>query len=231
MVPVAALILVQANATSFEYVDQTIEGWSVHAEKALVGEHPYLWGAVKQELTLQLIGIERVVPDGPLVKLKTIPIWIHLNSPGNVCAAFHPESGWLKDHGMDPHMAHGFEIGNAEHFVSWTYEQPWMVMHELAHGYHFLFLPNGFDNADVKATYATAMAAKRYDLVRHWNGAMVKAYATTNPMEYFSETTEAYFGTNDFYPFVRGELMSADPDGYTLMRKVWGEPQKRVPKG
>lgn len=215
----------------FTYDTLNLEGWTVHAEAALVREHPVLWAAVRQELTVQLVNIERVVPDKPLGEIRTIPVWIHLDDPGTVCAAFHPDASYLSSHGMDPKMAHGIEIGNARNFVSWTYEQPWMVLHELAHGYQFLFLPSGFDNPDVKAAYAAAMAAHRYDSVRHWDGKMAKAYATTNPMEYFSECTEAYFGTNDFYPFVRGELMSADPDGYALMVKMWGEPVKRVPKG
>lgn len=223
------MVLLFLAQVVFQYQNFTIEGWTVHTETALVQEHPQLWAAVRQELTVQLINIERVVPDKPLAEIRTIPIWIHIDDPQTACAAFHPDSGWLRDHQMDPQMAHGFEIGNARNFVSWTYEQPWMVLHELAHGYQFLFLPSGFDNTDVKAAYAAAMAAHRYDSVRHWNGGMEKAYATTNPMEYFSECTEAYFGTNDFFPFVRAELMNADPDGYTLMKKIWGDPVKRVP--
>jgi len=30
-------------------------------------------------------------------------------------------------------------------------------------------------------------------------------------MEFFAEMTEAYFGSNDFYPFVIGELKQAKP--------------------
>ena len=38
---------------------------------------------------------------------------------------------------------------------------------------------------------------------------------------YFAELSEAYFGTNDFYPFVRAELKEHDPRGYALMEKAW----------
>jgi hypothetical protein len=44
----------------------------------------------------------------------------------------------------------------------------------------------------------------------------------TNPMEYFAETSESFFGTNDFYPFVRVELQRHDPKMYELPRKLWG---------
>jgi hypothetical protein len=45
----------------------------------------------------------------------------------------------------------------------------------------------------------------------------------TNPKEYFAELSEAYFGKNDFYPFVRGELKVHDPVGYRLMEEAWGK--------
>ena len=42
-----------------------------------------------------------------------------------------------------------------------------------------------------------------YEEVLHITGKPRKHYALTNQMEYFAETTEAHFGTNDFHPFVR----------------------------
>ena len=33
--------------------------------------------------------------------------------------------------------------------------------------------------------------------------------------------TEAFFGTNDFYPFVRAELQQHDPLMYQLLKKLW----------
>lgn len=50
----------------------------------------------------------------------------------------------------------------------------------------------------------------------------MKHYALNNSQEYFAETSEAYFGTNDFFPFVRAELKEHDPRGFGLMEKVWG---------
>jgi hypothetical protein len=37
---------------------------------------------------------------------------------------------------------------------------------------------------------------------------------------------EAYFGVNDFYPFVRAELKEHDPAGFALMETVWGKVQE-----
>lgn len=202
----------------------TIEGWTVHVQSGLAAEHPEEWEKAERLLTQQLCQIERKVADEPLKKLKEIPIWINWNDPGTACMAYHPDARYLSEHKMNPSMAKGIEIGNVKNFLSWTHEQPWMVLHELAHGYHYLFLEKSWENPEVKAAYDAAMKAKLYDSVLHWNGKKVKHYAENNPMEFFAESSEAYFGTNDFYPFVNAELKTYDPATFALMRRVWGDP-------
>jgi hypothetical protein len=142
--------------------------------------------------------------------------------------AYHPDEGWLREHKANPRMAKCVEIGNAANFVSWTYEQPWMLLHELAHAYHDRFLPEGFENPEVKAVFDTAVVSKRYETIDHYDGKQVRHYGLNNPMEFFAEATEAYFGQNDFFPFVNAELRNFDPDTYTLMVRLWGTPQKRL---
>src|SRR5262249_10282377 len=105
----------------------------------------------------------------------------------------------------------------------WSLEQPWMLLHELAHGYHHRFLNQGFENAEVRAAFERAMQKKLYDKVLRINGQNAKAYAATDPKEYFAEATEAFFGTNDFYPFVRSELQQHDPELFKLLKKLWGD--------
>ena len=56
----------------------------------------------------------------------------------------------------------------------------------------------------------------------HWNPAARK-HGMNNPQEYFAESTESFFGTNDFYPFVRPELKEFDPDMYAYLEKTWGK--------
>ncbi len=114
------------------------------------------------------------------------------------------------------------EVANARRFLSWSLEQPSQILHELAHAYHDQFLPGGFQNREVKAAYDRAMKAGLYKSVLRMNGKNDKGYATSNPMEYFAETTEAFFGTNDYYPFVYPELVHHDPVAAKLLEKVWG---------
>ena len=43
-------------------------------------------------------------------------------------------------------------------------------------------------------------------------------------MEYFAEASEAYFGENDFYPFVKAELKRHDPNLEAVVAELWALP-------
>jgi Mlc titration factor MtfA (ptsG expression regulator) len=60
-----------------------------------------------------------------------------------------------------------------------------------------------------------------------YNGKRVKHYALTNQMEFFAEMTEAYFGTNDFFPFNRAELKESEPQIYEVLKNTWDTPSTR----
>ena len=92
---------------------------------------------------------------------------------------------------------------------------------ELAHAYHHQVL--GYDQPDIKAAFQRAVEGKSYESVLRFDGHHGRHYALNNDQEYFAETTEAYFATNDFYPFVRAELGEHDPEMAKVLRKVWIE--------
>jgi len=211
--------------TSYDPTDQyetrRLEGWKILVNKRLLTDD----NRALREKTLRMLGdqlfqITRVVPEEALGKLRKIPIWVELKEPHHPCMCYHPDAKWLRGHDMNPEKAGAVELANARNFDSWTLPQPWMVLHELAHGYHHQVL--GFDNAEVQACYDAAVSAKLYDSVLNVRGGKTRHYALNNAKEYFAEMTEAYFGTNDFYPFVRGELKKVDPRMYDLLEKVWG---------
>ena len=95
-----------------------------------------------------------------------------------------------------------------------------MILHELAHAYHDQVL--NFDNPEVIAVFDAAKGQGIYEEVLLYTGKKVKHYGLSNHKEYFAESTEAYFGVNDFYPFVRAELNEHDPAMFTLLEKIWG---------
>jgi len=219
------LALIIGFAGTWHYTVQNIEGWTIKVADAAVSDSKS-WPSARRELQRQLQNIVRVVPDSPLAELRKVAIYVNVKS-GTPCMAFHPDAGWLREHNMDPDMATNVEIGSLTNFVSWTYQQPWMVMHELAHAYDFRVLGKGKFGNTVNEAYNSAVKDKRYDSALYYNGSKKKHYAMTNTMEFFAEMTEAYFGTNDIYPFVRAELMTYDPEAFSVMEKVWGKPAVR----
>ena len=204
-----------------QYDAQQIAGWKILVNKKFAHDQADLLAQTLKLLDFQLFQITRRVPEAPLAKIRKVTIWVELLEPHHPCMAYHPDAGWLREHNMNPDKAGCVELANAKNFLLWTHEQPWMVLHELAHAYHEQFLKAGFQNPEVLAAYHHAMDNRLYDAVLHYDGKTVRAYAATNPMEYFSECSEAFFGTNDFYPFVNAELREHDPQGYQLLKKVW----------
>lgn len=215
------MVLAFLALTAYHQVQ--VDGWKVNVERAFVQDQTSKWAEVRQELESQFYQISRAVPAPALSKLRRVTIWIHIKSPETACAAYHPGADWLREHKMNPDMARGIEIGNVDNFLSWTHHQPWMVLHELAHAYHDQFIPQGWENADLKAIHASALQSKKYDNALSWNGQRVSHYGKNNPMEFFAEASESYFGTNDFYPFVRAELRDFDPETYSVVERLWKE--------
>jgi hypothetical protein len=163
-----------------------------------------------------------------VANLRKVPLWFSPVYPGvKPTAEYHPNAGWLRDNGRDPAMAKGVEFTDVKDFEAETKRMPNFTLHELAHGYHDRVLKGGFGNAEIKAAYERAKASGSYDKVERWFGngrpnKEEKAYAMTNPMEYFAETTEAFFSRNDYFPFTREELKRHDPEMEKLLKRVWG---------
>jgi hypothetical protein len=201
------------------YKIETIEGWQVYWNKRLLDGDPELASQVRTEIERQLRAIVEVVPADKVAELRKSKIWIERFHPKFPCACYHPSAGWLKENGFNPDKVDSVDISNAQNFVDWTKEQPWMILHELAHGYHDQVL--GHDHAGIRKAYERAKSKKGYGEVKHVNGSTVKHYALSNDQEYFAEATEGYFGKNDFFPFTREELKTFDPAGFKLMKEIW----------
>jgi len=200
------------------YEQMQIEGFQILFNKELKTKEPELARETLKELTSQLYQINRKLPETALETMKeTTKIWVELNNSKGAC--HHPNPNWLKNNNYNPEKAGCVEIGNAKHFVNWTKQQPCMVLHELAHHYHWKVL--GYNHPQIKKQYQQTLQSGSYEKVLHINGKHVRAYAMNNEKEYFAETTEAFFGTNDMYPFVRSELKAHDPNMYTLLEYLW----------
>ncbi|HUS92611.1 MAG TPA: hypothetical protein VM389_00605 [Phycisphaerae bacterium] len=203
------------------YEKRELRGWTLRVNKDLLAkEHEKLYADVLAELGSHFYRIERAVPAKAVAELKKVVLWVEYDNPKARHAHYHPSVGWLKANGYNTDKVKCVELGGARNFLAATRHQPWMILHELAHAYHDQVL--GWEQKDVLAAYEAAKAAGTYEKVLIWNGRVGRHYAMTNHKEYFSETTEAYFGTNDIYPFVKAELRTHDPKMFELLGKLWG---------
>ncbi|MBI4606939.1 MAG: sulfatase-like hydrolase/transferase [Planctomycetes bacterium] len=202
------------------YSTREVEGWTARVSPALEADAE-LCAQTLRLLEVKLAEVRRVVPPKALGELRRVPFWVELEDKRFPCMCYHASAGWLGPNGYNPEKEGGVEIANARNFLRWTLDQPWMVLHELSHAYHFRVL--GELHAELKAGHAAAETSGKYDAVLHFSGARKRAYALENPGEYFAELSEAYFGQNDFYPFVRAELKEHDPRGFEVVERLWGE--------
>ena len=200
-----------------------IEGWNVRIDDRLLnGDGAETGERAIKLLTARLFLISLVVPEKPLAALRNVTIQLDLTHGALRIMQYHPSAGWLKEHGYSEQLARCVHIPDAKEFLSpfENHRQPWAVLHELAHAYHDQVL--GFDDARIRAAYEKFRDGGKYKSVLTSPGPMREHYALTNEKEFFSEMTECYFGTNDFYPFVAGELKQAEPDIFNLLRDIWG---------
>ncbi|MEY3173428.1 MAG: hypothetical protein RLZZ436_1342 [Planctomycetota bacterium] len=226
LLAVHCLLLSPVAATDPQWQTQTIEGWTVHIRDSLLMDQPQDTKKALELLTTQLHEIIRVVPAPVVTELRKVPIWFSPEYQGEQPRAeYHPSAGWLKDNGRDPAMAKGVEFSNIRIFERETRRMPNFTLHELAHAYHDRVLPGGFDNQQLKTAFQNARDKGLYDQVEQRFGdgrsEVVRAYAITNPMEYFAECSEAFFSTNDFFPFNREQLEKHDPQMFALLRTLW----------
>lgn len=215
--------------TTWRFQTNVVEGWRVLIDERLFANNRAATEKALELLRKQLREISEKVPASAVEKLRQVTLWFSPRYPGVALKAeYHPGAGWLREHGRNPEMAKGVEFTNIPEFETETRRMPNFTLHELAHAFHDRFLSGGFGNPEIKAAYNRAKASGSYDRVERWNGdgkpkTTERAYAMTNPMEYFAEMSEAFFSRNDFYPFNREELRQHDPEMERLLQRLWGE--------
>ena len=201
------------------YQVQHIEGWEVLVDSTQAQASRSCMSETMTEVRHQFYDITRKVQPAAVDKLRKTGCR-STRRPHQKYMAYG-EGGsspaWLKKRNMNPEIASCVELFNARTFVKWTLEQPWMVIHEFAHGY-----PINFSTPGSTTRTCWLHAKRRWTRSCRLGAARGfrdgKTYATTNHMEYFAEVSEACFGANDFYPFVNVELRQRDPVATRCLR-------------
>lgn len=205
---------------------KTIEGWTLHISDALLEKEKAETERAVELLTAQLQEIMRVVPAQAVAEMRKVPLWFSQEyDKVQPRAEYHPGAGWLRANKRDPAMEKAVEFTNIRIFDRETKRMPNFTLHELAHAYHDRVLKKGFGNEPIKAAFEKAKEQGLYEKVEQRFGdgrsATVRAYAMSSPMEYFAECSEAFFSTNDFFPFSREQLAKHDPVMFELLNSLW----------
>ncbi len=219
----AAQLQADDAQTFYDPVSKQVEGWTVSLDPQLLQEaHQETANQALTALANHLQRVRFIVPVDRLKELQSLPIWLELDNAKLGNMQYHPDRGWLLANGHDPRLVKHVHIPRAKDLYAastWA-KHPYVVLHELAHAYHDQVL--SFDHPEIIATFNAAKEKGTYEEVLLFTGKKVRHYGMTNHKEYFAEATEAYFGMNDFYPFVRAELKEHDPAMFMLLEKIWG---------
>lgn len=205
---------------------RTVHGWTVRVDQRLIeGEKAEAGQAALAVLERRLADLPMVLPADRLQRLQRVVIQIDLTHGSLVPAQYHPSAAWLTEHGFDAQLAKCVHIPDALEYASAAHQrvQPWSILHELAHAYHDQVLD--FEHPGIKKAWQAFVDSGKYRRVLHVDGHETAHYALTNQMEFFAEMSESFLGTNDFFPFNRGELKREEPEIYHLLEQLWlGKP-------
>jgi hypothetical protein len=205
------------------HTQRQVEGWTVHVDnRLLAGPEAETGRRALRLLADRLAEIKTVMVTDRVEKLQRVGIWLDLTHGSLRSMQYHPNPVWLREHGFTTNLAKCVHIPDATYFLKPHHQQqqPWAVLHELAHAYHDQVL--GFEDTELKTAWQKIRASGKFDSVLHIDHRMQKHYALTDQKEFFAEMSEAYFGMNDFYPFNRAELRRDFPDIFALLQKIWG---------
>jgi hypothetical protein len=205
------------------HTPRQVEGWTVRVDdRLLAGSHEEEGRRALRFLESKLADIKAVVAPEPLEKLMAVPIILDLNHGKLGAMQYHPSADWLRENGYPADLAKCVHIPEVADLVTPRNinEQPWVVLHELAHAYHDQVL--GFEEPRILEAYEKFKKSGHGEKALLYDGTRVRHYGLTDQKEFFAEMTESYFGLDDFFPFNRAELMIAEPEIYELMQTIWG---------
>jgi hypothetical protein len=219
------------------FLEEPIEGWSVHFDAALAANAPELTDRLRRLLHDNLQTLTGLVPPKRVDELRRVPIYVWMGAgPKHGSGAYYANGNAFRDGTVPPAaVMGGVVIDDPRSAVRWLSELPSGLLHELAHAYHDQVL--GMDDPRIVSAYQHALAHHLYEHVLDRTGQTVpRSYALTSKAEYFALLTQAYFWRSGYFPFTRSDLQLYDPVGFGVVRAAWEErpgpqPARRIPLG
>ena len=226
--PVTGPVAQPVTADRFEI--RNIEGWIIYTNRDVLKEHPEQMAKTYEHLKWDLYQTKLAVPATAVTNMQErTPIWIEYDE--KVSLSYHPETAWLLERGYKiPKDPDSMMSLSAKGYYGDSYRHPFVIYHELVHGYdhHFIGKGHGYGNDECEANYQRMMKSGINEKVKIWSGNIGSHYARSNRMEYLAESSEAYFAVNDIYPFVRAELREQDPKMAAFVERYWGVDPRQI---
>jgi len=217
-------------ATEDRFEIRNIEGWTVYTNRDVLKQYPEQSARTLEHLRWELYQIKLAAPPAAVSNMQeNNAIWIEYKERVNL--SYHPSRQWLINRGYKiPRDPKSFMSLSVKTHVGDSYRHPFVIFHELAHGYDFHFIGKGrsYGNKECQANYERMMKEGKYEKVKIWHGRTGSHYGRSNRMEYWAESSEAYFAVNDIYPFVRAELREHDPKMARFVERYWGVDPKQI---
>lgn len=202
---------------------RNIEGWNVRLDDRLLEPvNAALLAPALKFLESRLFDIKMLVNPDILKKLQNVTIVLDLTHGKLRPMQYHPDAGWLRENGYSTNLVKCVHIPVATDLITARNinQQPMVMLHELAHAYHDQVL--GFEEPRILKAFEDYKKSGRGERALLYDGSLTRHYGLSDQKEFFAEMTEAYFGMNDFYPFNRAELVTAEPAIFELMQTIWG---------
>lgn len=227
-------LLSYTEDTEDDYELRETHGFKVYIDKEVLAEHEEKIEAVYSLVEDQLNYMKHRFPVKVMEKLAAENVKIIINDdcegedwddcPG---FAYRPYAWWLPEFNSKAIMIRQIDI-----LLKINAGQPAGIAHEMAHAYHELFLPDGFDNQMIIDAYQKAVDSGKYEQVNHiftsYTGdrERVRARAMINEREFFAEMSEALWLRNDYEPFTffdvfDDETLTERRDDGSRFNPVW----------
>ncbi len=154
-----------------------IEGWNVRVDDRLLkAPNEEIGDRALRFLETKLSDIRVVVPADKVKKLQGVTIVLDLTNGKLTSMQYHPSAGWLKANGYSTDLAKCVHLPRAADLPTRRNinEQPWVILHELAHAYHDQVL--GFDEPRIREAFAKYKQSGHGEKVLLFNGKRVRHY-------------------------------------------------------
>ncbi len=187
-----------------DYSEENLAGFGVIINNQTPDKTGVL-SSLSQMLTQLLAGI----PKQRQSFVKTVR-WVM--GPGSDCNVVSHAARYEVEHNM-------VRVCATESFANNSPFAFHLVVHEVAHAYHFKKL--GQSNTDVSNAFSNGIMNQLYAEGETGLSFEKGAYASYSPLEYFAELSSMYFGSIEYYPKNRADLKIYDPKGYAMVEKMW----------